>query len=63
MVQITSGSTDLDVEGVDAKLLAADGNILGSQHGSVRRGLITIGLNLHATSDTGDGFATTENPS
>lgn len=59
MVKITSGSTDLDVEGVDAKLLAADGDILSSQHGSVRRGLITISLDLHATSDTGDGLATT----
>ena len=63
MVRITSGSTDLDVEGVDAKLLAADGDILSSQHGSIRRRLITIGLDLHATSDTSDGFTTTANPS
>lgn len=55
----TSSGADLDVEGVDAELLAADGHILGSQHSGVWGGLITIGLDLHATSDTGDGFAAT----
>lgn len=47
------------MEGVDAELLAADGDVLGSQHSGVWGGLITIGLDLHATSDTGDGFAAT----
>jgi hypothetical protein len=32
-------------------------DVLGRQHGSVGRGLVTIGLDLHATGDTGDGFA------
>jgi hypothetical protein len=32
-------------------------DVLGRQHGSVRRGLVTVGLDLHATSDTRDGFA------
>jgi hypothetical protein len=32
-------------------------DVLGSQHSGVRGGLITIGLDLHATGDTGDGFA------
>lgn len=44
------------MEGVDAELLAADGDILGGQHSGVWGGLVTIGLNLHATSDTGDGL-------
>ena len=44
------------MEGSDADLLALDGNILGGQHGGVGRGLITIGLDLHTTSDTGDGL-------
>lgn len=55
----TTGSTDLDVEGVDAELLAAGGDVLGSQHGSVGGGLVTISLDLHTTGDTADGFATT----
>jgi hypothetical protein len=32
-------------------------DVLGRQHGSVWRGLVTVGLDLHATGDTGDGFA------
>jgi hypothetical protein len=32
-------------------------DVLGSQHGSVWGGLVTVGLDLHATGDTGDGFA------
>ena len=32
-------------------------DVLGSQHGSVGGGLVTVGLDLHATGDTGDGFA------
>lgn len=55
----TAGGTDLDVQGVDAELLAADGDVLGSQHSSVWRGLVTVSLDLHTTSDTADGFATT----
>lgn len=44
------------MEGVDAELLAADSDVLGSQHSGVWGGLVAIGLNLHATSDTGDGL-------
>jgi hypothetical protein len=46
------------VEGSDANLLALDGNILGGQHGGVGGSLITIGLDLHASGDTGDGLTT-----
>lgn len=46
------------MEGRDAKLLAASGNVLCRQHGSVWRGLVTVSLDLHATGDTGDSLAT-----
>lgn len=52
----TTGGPDLDVQSSDAELLAAGSDVLGSQHGSVRGGLVTVGLDLHTTSDTGDGF-------
>ena len=47
------------MQGVDAELLAAGGNVLGGQHGGVGGGLVTVSLDLHTTGDTGDGFATT----
>ena len=56
---LTTGSPDLDVEGSDAELLAAGSDVLGSQHGGVWRGLVTVGLDLHTTGDTADGFAAT----
>ena len=55
----TTSGADLDVQGVDAELLAAGGNVLGGQHGGVGGGLVTVSLDLHTTGDTGDGFATT----
>lgn len=57
-VKHTTSGTDLDVEGSDAELLAAGRDVLGSQHGSVGRRLVTVGLDLHTTSDTADGFTT-----
>lgn len=56
----TTGSTDLDVESGDTDFLASDGDVLSGQHGSVRRGLVTIGLDLHTTGNTGDGLLTGE---
>lgn len=44
------------MEGSDAELLAAGSDVLGSQHGSVGGGLVTVGLDLHTTSDTADGL-------
>ena len=44
------------MEGSDPQLLASLGYILGSQHGSVWRGLVSVSLHLHPTSDTADGF-------
>ena len=57
--QRTSGGTDLDVQSGDAKLLAAGSDVLGSQHGSVGRRLVTIGLDLHSTGNTADSFPAT----
>ena len=47
------------MQSVDAEFLAAGGNVLGSQHGGVGGGLVTVSLDLHTTGDTADGFATT----
>jgi hypothetical protein len=55
----TTGGTDLDVEGSDANLLAAGSDVLGSQHGGVGRRLVTVGLDLHSSGNTGDGFPST----
>jgi len=57
---VTSSGTDLDVQSIDAQFLAADSDILSSQHGSVGRGLVTVCLDLHAAGDTSDGFAARE---
>ena len=57
---VTTSSTELDVKGGDTDLLALDSDILGGQHGGVRGSLITIGLDLHASGDTGDGFTTSQ---
>ena len=48
----TTGSPELDVEGSDADLAAADGDVLRGKHGSVRGGLVTVSLDLHATWQT-----------
>ena len=59
LVRTTSGP-DLNVESSDTKLLALLGDVLGSQHGGVWGGLVTVGLDLHTTGDTGDSFAAGE---
>lgn len=46
------------MKGIDAEFLAASSDILGSQHGGVGGGLVTVSLDLHTTGDTADGFAT-----
>ena len=58
-VEHTASSPDLHVQSSDAQLLAAGRDVLRSQHGGVGGGLVTVGLDLHATSHTGDGFAAT----
>merc|ERR1711991_805554 len=49
-------STELNVHGGDATELASFGDSLGGHHSGVRGRLITVSLNLHATSDTADGL-------
>lgn len=53
---LTSGGSDLDVEGSDAQLLATGGDVLSSQHSGVRGRLITVGLDLHTTSYPANGL-------
>lgn len=55
----TTSGTDLDVKGSNAELLAAGSDVLGGQHSGVGGGLVTVSLDLHATSDTADGLAAT----
>jgi hypothetical protein len=55
----TAGGPDFDVESGDAQFLAACRDVLSCQHGCVGGGLVTIGLDLHATCDTADCFAAT----
>lgn len=57
--ELTTSGTDLDVQGSDAELLATGGDVLGSQHGSVGGGLVTVGLDLHTTGDTADSLTAT----
>merc|ERR1711939_494329 len=57
---VATSSSDLDMQSGNAQLLAADSDILRSQHSSVRRGLVTVSLDLHATRHTGNGLAAAE---
>lgn len=59
-VKLTTGGTDLDVEGVDAEFFTANSDVLSSQHSCVGRRLITVSLDLHTTGNTANGFATTD---
>lgn len=44
------------MESGDADFLAASSAVLSGQHGSVRGRLVSVGLDLHSTGDTDDGF-------
>ena len=54
---LTARRADLDVQRVDAQLLATNGDVLGRQHGGVGRGLVAVGFDFHAAGDAADGFA------
>lgn len=54
----TTSTSNFNMHGGDADFLALDGHVLSSQHGSVWGRLISVGLNLHTTSNSGDGFLT-----
>ena len=43
----------------DAKFFAPGSDVLSGQHGSIRGGLVAIGLNLHATGNTAQCLAAT----
>lgn len=53
---ISTSSPNLNVQSGNTQLLASDGNVLGGKHSSVRRGFITVGLDLHSSSNTDEGF-------
>lgn len=53
----STGSSDLDVKGGDAQFLALFGNVLGGKHSSVRRGFISVGLDLHSSGDSHQSFS------
>ena len=55
-VPVSSCGPEFDVQGSDAQLLAPLGHILGSQHGCIRRGLISVSLHLRPASHSADGF-------
>lgn len=52
----SSSRPQLDVQRVDTQLLDPSSHILGRQHGSVRRGLVTVGLDLHSSGHTAQRF-------
>jgi hypothetical protein len=54
---VSSSSTDLDVQGSDTEFLAFKSDILGGKHGCVRRRLVAIGLDLHTSGNTDNGFS------
>lgn len=54
----TTSSSDLDVDSGNTNFLTLDSDILSSQHSGVWSGLVSVGLDLHTTSDSGDSFLT-----
>lgn len=62
LIQLTTSSSNLDVQSSNTELLASLSDILSCQHGSVWRRLITVSLDLHSTSDSADRLTTTELP-
>jgi len=52
----TSLTSNLDVDGVDAKDLELSADVDGCKHSCVGGGLFSISLDLHTTGDAGVGF-------
>merc|ERR1719219_21758 len=52
----TTASTNLEVQSSNSELLASHGDVLRGLHSGVRAVLVTIGLDLHATTHSRDGF-------
>jgi len=57
---LATSTTNLDVDGRDAKLLTTSSHVLSGKHGGIWRGLVAIGLDLHATSHTDESLAAGE---
>ena len=49
---VTPSSSDLHVDGGNTQLLGSDSSVSGSKHGGIGRSLVTVSLDLHATSNT-----------
>lgn len=56
----TTSGTQADVHGIDADFLAASSAVLSGKHSGVRRRLVAVGLHLHTTRNTDDGFLTSQ---
>jgi len=57
---VTTGSPELDVKSGETKILALGRHVLSGKHGSVRRGLITVSLDLHTTGNADESLTTGE---
>lgn len=57
LVKRTTCATKFDVKGIDAVIFASVCGVLSCQHGRVGRRFVTIRLDLHPTSDSGNGLA------
>jgi hypothetical protein len=60
LVSVSTSGSELDVDCSDVELLEAVDDVNGCLHGRVRRALVTVGLHLHTSSNTGEGFAASE---
>ena len=56
----SSSASDLDVEGVDAEGLESGVHVGGGHHGGVRAAFFSVGLDFHASGDSGVGFSAGE---
>ena len=57
---VAADGAELDVESGDAERLDLLADVLGGQHGGVGRGLVPVGLDLHAAGDAAEGLAAGE---
>ena len=53
---VSADGAELDVQRGNAQRLDLLADVLGGQHGGVGRGLVTVGLDLHATGHTAQGL-------
>ena len=53
---VASAASEPDVQGGDLELLAPLHDVQSGQHSGVGRGLLSVGLDLHAAGDSGEGL-------